>query len=126
MKLIIAGGRNFNRYSTVISELRKVLSSYHISQVVSGCAKGADTLGERAARHLVFSEEDIIKFPANWELHGKKKAGILRNIDMADYVDIDGILLVFWNGRSTGTKHMIDTMRYRGLPVILIRVKYKD
>ena len=48
--------------------------------------------------------------PANWDLYGKS-AGFRRNIEMADYAIADnsrGILLAFWDGKSKGTKHMID------------------
>ena len=121
MKLIIAGGREFKRYSIVIDALAKILKQYTITETVSGCARGADKLGERAAKYHGFTDDQIIKFTADWDLYGPKKAGIIRNTEMADYVGEDGILLAFWDGRSTGTKNMIDTMRYRRLPVIVIR-----
>ena len=44
-------------------------------------------------------------FPADWQTLGKS-AGYQRNTQMAQYADA---LVAFWDGRSKGTKHMIDT-----------------
>ena len=101
MKLIIAGGRNFDDYDLLTSICNDVIPEMGQVHIVSGCANGADKLGERYA-----SENDyhIIKFPADWDKHGKS-AGYIRNKEMAKYADA---LIAFWDGKSKGTKHMID------------------
>ena len=43
------------------------------------------------------------------DVHGKK-AGYLRNVDMAEYADA---LVAFWDGKSKGTGHMIDIVLKR-------------
>jgi hypothetical protein len=75
-----------------------------ITEVVSGKARGADSLGERYA-----SEFGIIvaKFPADWNRFGKR-AGYVRNEEMAHYADK---AVVFWDGISKGSRHMIDIMK---------------
>lgn len=108
MKIIVAGGRDFN--NRVIMD--KILSE-HIDPsfdiIISGCAKGADTLGaEWAATHGVALQT----FPANWEMYGKS-AGFIRNADMGAYADA---AIIFWDGESKGTKHMIQTMKKLGKP----------
>ena len=60
---------------------------------------------------------------ADWNNQGKK-AGILRNIKMAEYATSDDsipVLFAFWNGSSRGTKHMIDTATKYGMEVHIIR-----
>lgn len=83
-----------------------------ITEVVSGTARGPDTVG---AQWAVDQEPPIPvkEFPANWNTHGKK-AGYLRNKEMADYADA---LLAIWDGKSKGTKHMIDLASKAGLDV---------
>jgi hypothetical protein len=55
--------------------------------------------------------------PANWQRDGKS-AGFKRNVLMADNADA---LVAFWNGKSHGTQHMIDTALDRGLATRIIR-----
>jgi hypothetical protein len=118
LRIIIAGGREFNDYEYLVDKvsdfiLMELPPEYWKSEnleIVSGCANGADKLGERYARERGIQ---IKRFPADWKGEGKK-AGILRNHDMGDYADV---LLAFWNGTSTGTKDMIDYATKKGLLV---------
>jgi hypothetical protein len=110
MKIIIAGGRDFIPEDRHIIFLENIYDINHIEEVVSGCAKGADLFGE------VWAEDKKItikRFPADWKKYGKR-AGILRNIQMAEYSDA---LCAFWDGKSKGTKHMIDEAHRRGLSI---------
>ena len=103
MKLIVAGGRDFNNYK----HLAMVLDYYNekgvITEIVCGVANGADSHGEYWAK---VNGVPIKYFPAKWKKYGKA-AGTIRNSEMAKYADA---LVAFWDGSSTGTKHMIDTM----------------
>ena len=118
-KIIIAGGREFNDYDMLKSEMDKYLfEDVGIStatggypdevEVVTGCARGADALGERYA---VDNGYLVTYFPANWDQHGRA-AGPIRNREMAEYA---GTCVVFWDGKSRGSKNMIDTARELGL-----------
>ena len=98
MKVIIAGSRTIIQYDKVKEAILN--SKYNISEVVSGTAIGVDRYGERFA---LLNNIPIKKFPANWDKYGKK-AGIIRNEEMAKYADA---LIAVWNGTSSGTKHMI-------------------
>ncbi len=51
-------------------------------EVVSGCARGADTLGEDRA---IVNWCRLSRFPAEWDLYGKS-AGYRRNKQMLDYL----------------------------------------
>lgn len=111
MKCIIAGGRDFNDYN----KLKNFMNSLPElpTEIVSGCARGADHLG------ILFAEEYGLPckhFPAEWDKHGKA-AGPIRNIQMADYADI---LVACWDGVSRGTRHMINEARKRDLIVFIV------
>lgn len=105
MKIIIAGSRGFNYPEYMERELNKFLG--RVTEVVSGEAAGADTLGKRwAIQHHIA----VKCFPAKWKELGKG-AGYARNIEMARYADE---LVTFWDGKSRGTAHMIRTMEALG------------
>ena len=111
-KLIIAGGRDFNDYELLQNTILPLLPS--ITEIVSGTCRGADQLGERFAHeHNI----PIKQFPANWNLYGKS-AGPRRNEQMAQYADA---CIVFWDGTSSGTKHMIKMATDYKLPLKIIK-----
>lgn len=119
MKLIIAGSRTFGKYlhDTILLELtlQKINADAPVSEVVSGCAKGADAGGESWANRLRIP---IKKFPAKWSNLGKR-AGHARNAEMADYADR---AVVFWDGKSKGSKNMIEQMKKRNKPVEVVYI----
>ena len=123
MKLIIAGGRDFNLkgYEGAFAHYLKINNQGIITEIVSGGARGADKLGELLAKN---EKLPVKLFEADWDTHGKS-AGYIRNSEMADYGDI---LLAFWDGKSKGTKHMIDLATKKGLEVRVVRytVRYED
>ena len=108
MKVIIAGGRTFNNYQLLCQICDDYLTDYSNIEIVSGCANGADKLGEKYALEKGYLLE---QFPANWNKFGKS-AGFIRNEEMAKYSDI---LIAFWDGESKGTKHMINLANRYGL-----------
>ena len=111
MKLIIAGSRNFNDYNFLKEKIKENFFNNEffpniITEIVSGTAKGADTLGEIfALEHNIL----IKRFKPNWKKYGKS-AGMIRNNQMADYADV---LICFWDGKSKGSKHMINVMKIK-------------
>lgn len=113
MKVIIAGSRHIEDDTLVYRAINQ--SCFDITEVVSGTARGIDTLGEQWAKaHNIPCK----RFPPDWDKHGKK-AGILRNVEMAEYADA---LVAVWDGFSRGTAHMIDSMTLLGKPVYQIIV----
>ena len=79
VKVIICGGREFFDKA----KLYKVMDEFHsktpVTTVVSGCAMGADNLGEWWASDRKITVE---RYPADWKFYGKK-AGPIRNGEMA-------------------------------------------
>ncbi|OJJ16716.1 hypothetical protein BKI52_32945 [marine bacterium AO1-C] len=112
MKVIIAGSRGFNDYEVLAKVCDYMLQNQDKSEIeiVSGTARGADQLGERYAEDRNYK---ITRFPADWENLGKK-AGYVRNAQMAEYSDA---LIAFWDGESKGTLHMINLAKEHGLKV---------
>lgn len=110
-RVIIAGTRNYDDYDSL-----KAYADYKLSrieddiEIVSGGARGADALGERYAKEKGYS---IKRFPAEWKKYGRS-AGPRRNEAMAKYADA---LLSYWDGKSKGTKNMIELAKANGLKV---------
>ena len=116
-KIIVEGGRSFNNYDLLEQKLDYYLSSkinegYDIV-IISGTAKGADSLGEKYAINKGY---EIERFPANWDKYGKS-AGYRRNVDMANVADA---CIVFWDGTSPGSKHMIDIANTKRLALRIV------
>lgn len=109
MKTIIAGSRTFDNYEL----LCKVCDEHEITTVISGCAKGADTLAIRYADEKGIK---VLQFPALWDIYGRS-AGYVRNTVMAENAEA---LIAFWDVQSKGTKHMIDLAKKKQLKVIVI------
>lgn len=121
-RVIIAGGRDFNDYDLLVEKVDYYLSTA-ISQgykiiVVSGTAKGADKLGEQYAKEKGY---EIAYFAADWASYGKR-AGYLRNQEMAKYAKKQGhgALICFWDGKSKGSKHMIDIAKKDNLHIRVV------
>lgn len=114
MKVIIAGGRDFENYDLLREKCDVILSKVKEDIiVVSGTALGADMLGERYAMERGYQ---IVYFPANWRLYGRG-AGPVRNREMAEYADA---LIAFHDGQSVGTKNMIEQAKTKGLKTRII------
>lgn len=109
MKVIIAGSRGVTNPAAVKKAIAD--SGFTITEVVSGGARGVDRLGEDWA---LANNIPVKQFIPEWDERGRK-AGIIRNLSMAEYADA---LVAIWDGSSPGTRHMIDSMeRLAGKPV---------
>lgn len=107
MKIAIVGSRGFDDYELLKEFISETVAENQdffaegIDTVVSGGAKGADTLGERYADEMGYQK---LIFKADWDKYGKR-AGFIRNVDIIDNCDV---CFAFWDGQSHGTKHDID------------------
>jgi hypothetical protein len=110
MKVIIAGSRNLENYLLVAQAMQRC--GYDVTEVVCGCAAGVDTLGDRWART---NNVPVKEMPANWNRDGKA-AGPIRNREMAKYADA---AVIVWDGKSAGTRNMIDEMIRHKKPYFL-------
>lgn len=110
--LAVVGSRTFTDYELLSATLSKVKTPIH--RIVSGGARGADSLAERYAE-----DNDIPVFICvpDWKAHGNK-APLLRNQTIVNLADA---LIAFWDGESRGTKHTLNLARKRDIPVHIIR-----
>jgi hypothetical protein len=114
MRIIIAGSRSFNNYPFLHGKCSFFIGEHTNITIVSGTARGADQMGERFAKLRGYA---VKQFPAYWDMHGKR-AGYVRNEEMAKFSDA---LIAFWDGKSRGTRHMIDLAKKHGLRVRIVR-----
>lgn len=110
LRAIIAGSRGISDPMEV--EIAIAESGFVPTKVLSGHAGGVDLLGESWAKS---NGVPVELYPAEWSRLGRK-AGPIRNRLMATRADA---LVAIWDGRSRGTKNMIETARAFSLKVFV-------
>lgn len=112
-KIVVAGCRNYNNYEEAKEYIdfcvSKIKDKYNLVFVSGGCS-GADYLGEKYAKENGY---EIEIYSANWEKYGKY-AGPKRNEEMSKVGDY---FICFWDGKSKGTKSMINYAKKTGKPI---------
>lgn len=104
MKTIIAGSRSIINPKTVNFCINYSNQMLPITEGVNGTAKGVDTLGAQWCKD---NNIDVIDFKPDYKSYGRFEAPKKRNIAMGDYSDN---LIAIWDGKSTGTIHMLKYM----------------
>jgi hypothetical protein len=112
-RVVVAGSRGFEDYALMERKLDALLSRLDNIEIVSGGARGADSLGERYAVERGFR---LRRMPAYWHAFSKP-AGHIRNRRMSWY---GTHLVAFWNGQSPGTRGMIDFAKEDGLSLRVV------
>lgn len=118
-KIVIAGCRDYENYNEAkeyIDFLVQNIRKTHKIVIISGGCKGADALGERYAKENGF---EIERHPARWQEFGKS-AGPRRNLEMAEQADY---VICFWDGKSRGTKTMIEFSKKLEKPLRIKKIK---
>lgn len=108
MKIAIIGSRNLE-----VNDLENYV--FGASEIVSGGARGIDTCAEKYA-----SEKGIkLKvFLPDYKRYGKG-APLKRNLEIIEYADR---VIAFWDGKSRGTKFVIDQCEKINKPVEVVLV----
>lgn len=119
MRVLVVGSRTFSDYELVKQTLDGLLPKDADIEIVSGGAKGADSLAERYAKDKNYA---LKVFPSEWDKYGKS-AGYRRNADMHRYISEsdDRICIAFWDGESKGTQHSFELARKYNNPLEIIR-----
>lgn len=102
--VIIAGSRGFSDKKFAVDVLDRLFAGEEV-MVISGGACGADRIGEDWAK---VQGAKVARCLPNYEEYGKG-APLVRNQTMADMANT---LVLFWDGKSRGSKDML-TRAYR-------------
>ena len=86
-----------------------------VTEIVSGGARGVDTCAKNYALHHGLK---LTEFLPEYGKYGRG-APLRRNITIIEYADL---VLAFWDGRSRGTKYVIDNCKKRNIPVVVHRL----
>ena len=107
MKVAVIGSRKLT-----IPDLGDYLPA-ETTEIISGGAKGVDT----SARQYAFEHHiPLIEFLPDYERYGRA-APLKRNITIIENADW---VLAFWDGKSHGTKFVIENCQKRGVPIEVI------
>lgn len=111
MKLIVAGSRTIKKTKEIEDKILEYFT--RTEKLVTGGCRGPDAIAiDLAKRERI----PILVLLPSWRQFGPS-AGPIRNAQMADYGDE---LLAFWDGKSKGTKNMIECMKQRKKPVTIV------
>ncbi len=104
MKVAVIGSRGLH-----VDHLEDYLPE-GVTEIVSGGARGIDACAkDYALRHGL----KLTEFLPEYEKYGRG-APLRRNITIIEYADL---VLAFWDGKSRGTKYVIDNCKKRNIPV---------
>lgn len=110
MVILVCGGRNYSNFQRLGEELDYWLQKADALEVITGGARGADSLAERWCTLMGVK---CRVFPANWDEHGRG-AGHIRNSKMLDEGKPD---LVIACPGGKGTADMVAKAHRRGVKV---------
>jgi len=121
MRVAVVGSRSFNDYSFMENALDSYCKAGMISKIVSGGAKGADTLAKRYAKE---HDIDFEEFTAQWDFFGKS-AGYRRNIKIVDNSDMI-VAFIVKGFENKGTNHTIKIAYDKGKDVVICEYEIDD
>ncbi len=116
MKVCIAGSRDLE---PTIAEIATIVdkSKFKITELVSGVARGVDVAG------IAWAESEniaVTEFKPKYTTYGRSFAPLMRNMQMAEYCDA---AIIIWDGKSSGTSHMMDSLNNFGKNFELVIIK---
>ncbi len=123
MKIAIVGSRDFKDKKFVFDKLNELFKGNYTHEkvnpiVISGGAKGVDTwarewICNRTGRYSYLYYEEIT--PVN---PGNKLDYLFRNVEIITMADK---IIAFWDGKSKGTKFVIDYAKARNKSIEIIK-----
>lgn len=109
MKVAVIGSRNLK-----IDDLGTYLPA-ETSEIVSGGAKGVDSDARKYAEE---NDLPLTEFLPEYQRYGRG-APLKRNLQIIEYADY---VIAFWDGKSRGTKYVIDNCRKLNVPVQIVTI----
>ena len=110
MKIAIIGSRNIE-----VENLGEYLPE-NVSEIVSGGAKGVDSCAREYAEK---NKIPLKEFLPDYKRYGRG-APLKRNMEIIEYADK---VIAFWDGRSKGTKFVIDNCKKSGKAIEIIEIR---
>ena len=109
MKVAVIGSRGLQ-----VNHLEDYLPE-DTTEIVSGGARGIDTCAKNyALQHGL----KLTEFLPEYDKYGRG-APLRRNISIIGHADL---VLAFWDGKSRGTKYVIDNCKKQNIPVVVHRL----
>ncbi|MEE1330160.1 MAG: hypothetical protein U0K18_03030 [Acutalibacteraceae bacterium] len=113
MKVAVIGSRGLR-----VDNLEKYLPK-ETTEIISGGATGIDTC---AKEYAVKNKIKLIEFFPEYEKYGRS-APLKRNLQIIDCADF---VIAFWDGKSHGTKYVIENCKKKNKPVRILIKKEKE
>ena len=111
MRYAVIGSRSI----TDVDYICHVLDTFNdITLIVSGGAKGVDTIGANYCKYIL-GIEPLVFYP-EYDKYPPKIAPMIRNQTIIDNCDA---VISFWDGKSTGTLDAMKKARKLGKPVFV-------
>lgn len=110
MKIAVIGSRNLN-----VEHLERFIPD-DVEEIVSGGAIGVDASAREYARR---NGKKLTEFFPDYKKYGKS-APLYRNLQIIKYADE---VVAFWDGKSRGTKYVIDNCIKIGKKIRVFRSK---
>ena len=118
MNIAIVGGRDFNDYPLLKESILAYIDAHEKPEnIVSGGAKGADTLAAQFATEMGIP---LLIFKPDYQRYGRG-ATLVRNTQIIENAEV---VFAFWDGQSKGTKDSIK--KAEKLEKELYIIKYKQ
>lgn len=108
MKIAVIGSRTFDDKKL----LDVILSGYEIDLIISGGARGADSLAQEYAKERNIPAKIFLP---DWSIG--RHAGFLRNTQIVEAADC---VIAFWDGKSKGTLDSINKAKKLGKDCAII------
>ena len=119
MRVLVCGGRDYTDTKWLYWFMDRLHATYGVGTVIEGDARGADRIAGYWAR---MNRIENLKFPADWEKHGKA-AGPIRNQKMLVEGNPD-LVVAFAGGR--GTADMMKRAKAAEITVIEVSGRAPD
>lgn len=110
MRVAVIGSRGI-----ALNDLRERLPP-ETTEIVSGGARGVDT---SAREYAIANGIKLTEFLPDYAKYGRS-APLKRNLEIIEYSDM---VLAFWDGKSRGTKYVIDNCEKHGVQVKVFLIK---
>ena len=115
-RVVIGGCRDYADYAFFKLRIDEILQNEKAEIIIiSGHCSGVDLMGERYAAENGFKVEIFLP---EWKKYGRA-AGPIRNEKMVEHADL---VIAFWNGKSKGTKSLINYAKSSNKEIIKIDI----